>query len=892
MSLSLKSFLEKNKKKIHIVLLFTISLILVVVFNTFKQNQYNDMLVNKNFVKQPFSHLQLSNNFQNYTIKVTEEELKTGAFGTVDAVSIVQVEKNKFLIASYDTISLITIKENNLSEKKQFSKPNGVNIWNPAGLFYSKKDNLLYVANYRGHDILIFDYNQDSNSLSLKQRITDDKLQSPENVVVNSLGEIIVADYDSSKIFKFDHKGNFIWRTQISQTHGVTILGENIYTTSLTDRIVVKLDYNGHILKKQGSLGIKYDQYQWPVSIMSIDNNKLVVTDAHTGRLTILNENLEVLDTFGGNGPGVDLFNYPYAFLQVDDGYLIADTLKARIVKLSKSWKIEYQLVTGDKFPQGINQPIIHGTEKTPYSYPQLYAIDILNTLGIDLHYSDSKPIGGFNSIDFIDQDGLISKELEIDDPKIPYFFGKNFWYMTGAKLIQVNNYNLILTVSPQQKLALLIDIETGLWNYVDFPVATWLINNEFVTNYQSEIDLNKIISPSINKFQQTERLILKGISPSESYRMVFAKNIKQENFQKEFWQQILSSSEVGKEFYQNIFVKNNNVQSSAYKYFSKIYSKHYLYLQEILAVKYLAGSDFKFQSLNNLVKITSMTKFYPGNNIDIVLNNPKLDRYASALEGQENYSFALEIDNKAIPKILNLEWLDSTNYPVDYEIVLLDKNKQKIQDILVTNNEDINNSIEINNKIPTKFIKVKINKFHGQQRLLIKQVNLFGQIPEIINTSLIKKLTEKISNYLEYSGERLVKFENLSLEETILKNGYGHCGHFGFLLVSEIKKRGGKSYLWDIMKANGIFHSLAEVYDEEKKAWIVADPTVGIIYEDNLSNLINNSDKKEVKLNDPKKANQFSMYYGTNFFSGDITNLRRYNSLLQIANNIKEVLK
>ena len=748
MSLSMNSFLEKNKNKIFIVLLlFTISLILIIVFKAFHQNQNNIILVNPNFIKQPFTHLQLSNNFKNYPIKVTEEELQTGAFRTIDAVSIVELEKNKFLIASYDSISLINIKENNLSQKKLFDKPNGVNIWNPTGLFYSKSDSLLYVANYRGHDVLIFDYYQDSNVIKLKQRITYPQLKSPENIVVNSLGEIIVADYDGSNIFKFDRNGNFIWKTAISQAHGVAILGKNIYATSLTDRTVVKLDGNGKIVKKQGTLGIKSDQYQWPVSITSIDNNKLVVTDAHTGRLTILNDNLEVLDTFGGNGPGVDLLNYPYAFLQVNDGYLITDSLKARIIKLSKNWKIEYQLVTGYKFPQGINQTIIHGTEKNPYSYPQLYAIDILNTLGIALHYSDSKSIGGFNSIDFIDQDGIISKELEIDDPKIPYFFRKNFWYMTGSKLIKVNNYDLILTVSPQQKLALLIDIETGLWDYVDFPVATWLINNELVMNTQSKINFREITSNSINKFKETKRLILKGISPSESYRMVFAKDIKQENFQKEFWQQILSSSEAGKEFYQNIFFNNNDDKLSAYKYFTKIYSKHYIYLQEILAVKYLAGSDFKFQSLNNLVKITSSTKFYPGNNIDIVLNNTNLDRYASALEGQKNYNFSIEIDNKAIAKILNLEWLDMNNYPLDYEIVLLDKNKHQIKDILIKNNQDINNIIEINNKIPSQY----------QDLTIASQ----SEIDKEINPNLgIKNVWV---NILEFIQENQIKTYNLS---------------------------------------------------------------------------------------------------------------------------------
>ena len=78
MSLSMNSFLEKNKNKIFIVLLlFTISLILIIVFKAFHQNQNNIILVNPNFIKQPFTHLQLSNNFKNYPIKVRKKDKKS-----------------------------------------------------------------------------------------------------------------------------------------------------------------------------------------------------------------------------------------------------------------------------------------------------------------------------------------------------------------------------------------------------------------------------------------------------------------------------------------------------------------------------------------------------------------------------------------------------------------------------------------------------------------------------------------------------------------------------------------------------------------------------------------------------------------------------------------------
>src|SRR5207249_460146 len=101
-----------------------------------------------------------------------------------------------------------------------------------------------------------------------------------------------------------------------------------------------------------GSVGVSRGRYLWPVGLSSVDD-RVLVTDAHNGRVTVLDRDLRVQEQVGGNGPGMDAFDFPFATLPVADGYLIVDTFKSRVVHLDRKWVVKEQLAYGRMVPVG-----------------------------------------------------------------------------------------------------------------------------------------------------------------------------------------------------------------------------------------------------------------------------------------------------------------------------------------------------------------------------------------------------------------------------------------------------------------------------------------------------------------------------------------------------------
>jgi len=68
-------------------------------------------------------------------------------------------------------------------------------------------------------------------------------------------------------------------------------------------------------------------------------DGKIVVSDAHTGRLTVLNaSDLSLIRTFGGNGPGY--FNMPYGVESAEGRLWVASVFNKTLVELAElSWE-------------------------------------------------------------------------------------------------------------------------------------------------------------------------------------------------------------------------------------------------------------------------------------------------------------------------------------------------------------------------------------------------------------------------------------------------------------------------------------------------------------------------------------------------------------------------
>lgn len=270
-------------------------------------------------------------------------------------------------------------------------------IWNPTGCFYNKKEDLLYLANYNGHNVLVCKISDDLTCTVLKE-ISTESMVSPENIYINKNGMIAVADYDGNSLFMFDNDGQLMWSRNIGLAHGVTMSDNNVYVTSLLDRSISSFDYNGNLIKTIGELGFEgQDKFMWPTAL-DYYNKQLLITDAHTGRIYLYDEDLNYISSIGGNGASNNTFNFPYTANVMNHSIYVADCYNERIVILNLNGEVIN--IIGKPIDME-NDLVIHPYKNVPYTYGEIEDIDssIFNP------YLDAKVVSAYGGLMFATDD-------------------------------------------------------------------------------------------------------------------------------------------------------------------------------------------------------------------------------------------------------------------------------------------------------------------------------------------------------------------------------------------------------------------------------------------------------------------------------------------------------
>jgi len=245
-------------------------------------------------------------------------------------VSMAKVKDGYYAIASYGYIVLL-----NRQNKEYCMVDMGSESQNPTGL-YSDGDGTLFVANYTRNNILYGNIDIDSCKYNIERVYQTKSLISPENVYSN--GKVLVAaNYDGSNVMAIDlDSGAELWATKVINAHGVTIIGDRVYASGLWERKIFEMDINnGKILRSYGSEGsdTSKGQFLWPTSIYPIDNDNLVISDAHSGHISFFNiKNFNISKYTGGNGPTFKFFNYPYAATLIDNELFVLSAFKGNIL--------------------------------------------------------------------------------------------------------------------------------------------------------------------------------------------------------------------------------------------------------------------------------------------------------------------------------------------------------------------------------------------------------------------------------------------------------------------------------------------------------------------------------------------------------------------------------
>ena len=272
-------------------------------------------------------------------------------------ISSLTKKDTNIIYATYNKLFILNLKDNIINE---LIPPKEVSMWVPTGVKYHKKNNLIYVTNYLGKNILIFKL-KDNLVLELIEEITEN-IVGPENIDITNNGNYLaVADYDGCQCLLFKYicgKHIKVWNYKIGYAHGISFSPDenSIIVSGLSPPIIYKIDINGNIINEIGTIGWKKDNYQWPTSICRYKDN-LLISDAHHGKITIIDSNLNTIKCFGGNGVSLNLFNMPYSieYDSNEDKFYIADTFKKRILILNSEYEIINIYDIYDNFNKEIN---------------------------------------------------------------------------------------------------------------------------------------------------------------------------------------------------------------------------------------------------------------------------------------------------------------------------------------------------------------------------------------------------------------------------------------------------------------------------------------------------------------------------------------------------------
>lgn len=148
----------------------------------------------------------------------------------------------------------------------------------------------------------------------------DGQFQSPEGIAVDGAGNVYVGDRSNARIQKFTSSGVFVtkwgsygtrdgqfkdpWRVAVDSSG-------NVYVADATNYRVQKFTSDGTFITKWGSQGTANGQFDLPRGIAVDSSGNVYIADRNNNRIQKFDANGVFLSTFGNFGTGNGQFNHP-----------------------------------------------------------------------------------------------------------------------------------------------------------------------------------------------------------------------------------------------------------------------------------------------------------------------------------------------------------------------------------------------------------------------------------------------------------------------------------------------------------------------------------------------------------------------------------------------------
>ncbi len=516
--------------------------------------------------------------------------------GIIDTpVSIINFKKDDYLVANYKNIYLFSPKKGEFAKMQPMIDKKKKYV--PTGVFFSAKHNALFVANYQGNNILVFDVDSKAKKLFLRSEIKTNNTIGPENVFVSPDGRYLAsANYDGSTVTCFSFSSGEwreIWATKVANAHGVAIVDNFVYATALGEAALLELDLqNGSIIRRTGQLGWEplKGGFLWPTSVYPVSDKQLIVSDAQTGFISILDRrNLKVVKYFGGNGPTYKYFNLPYATILHKNYLIITSTYQNRIAFID--------LRGGNR----VENYIFNNTDWN-YIYKDKKILDSIRRFGIgweDYVWKEGPKLELFNQ-NYLLGYSMLMPEKEKGDPQLLFpeigsaftkFLSSYFYFLD---YIPLNRGKVFF--SPQAEPALYIEERNGIYYLVPFVlgVDSWRVGEEIINskNQVSFVNLSKEVNRVVTQLDSA-RDENKLIKLEDFCKILFNKlcepkeKVKIEN---------IFSSEAAKLWLNTYYrcqrqsCKREEIEEVSDAYFSKVMKEPQVHLDEVISIQMLSG--------------------------------------------------------------------------------------------------------------------------------------------------------------------------------------------------------------------------------------------------------------------------------------------------------------
>lgn len=135
----------------------------------------------------------------------------------------------------------------------------------------------------------------------------------PADIALDNLGNIYIADTANDRIQKLDSNGRFLWQKAIKSPKGISVTkdGKFVYASATADQRIYKYNSNGDLVLAWGEQGSGNGTFYYPHDVAVDDSGNVYVTDFANHLIQKFNSNGEFLTQWGGLGDTPGKFNNP-----------------------------------------------------------------------------------------------------------------------------------------------------------------------------------------------------------------------------------------------------------------------------------------------------------------------------------------------------------------------------------------------------------------------------------------------------------------------------------------------------------------------------------------------------------------------------------------------------